>query len=150
MLRLIKRGVAATQRPSGHNIREGFATDRGGAIPGNLFQCGNNESSSHYMSALKKAGKKIHPARFPADIPRFFINFLTDAGDIVLDPFAGSNTTGYIAESLDRNWVAIEINEEYLRDSIFRFQFPQTGRSDLLFGKEQQLYPSLVKEPKIG
>ena len=151
MLRLIKKGVAATQRPSGHNIREGFAADKGGAIPGNLIQCGNNESNSNYMSALKQAGKKIHPARFPAELPRFFINFLTDPGDIVLDPFAGSNTTGYVAERLERNWISMEISEDYVRDSLFRFEFAEKESSDSLFPKSQQvLYPSLLKEPKIG
>jgi site-specific DNA-methyltransferase (cytosine-N4-specific) len=38
------------------------------------------------------------------------------------DPFAGSNTTGYVAETLDRRWIAIEIKEEYLRDSQLRFE----------------------------
>lgn len=121
MLRLIKRGVKATKRPSGHNIKATFAEDRGGSIPGNLIQCGNNESNSNYLKALKAAGRKIHPARFPAELPRFFIEFLTDEGDLVVDPFAGSNTTGAVAESLSRRWIAIETNEEYLDDSRLRF-----------------------------
>jgi len=147
MLRLIKRGIAATRRPSGHNIKETFALDRGGAIPGNFFQCGNNESNSNYLGGLKKAGKKIHPARFPSELPKFFINFLTDPGDIVLDPFSGSNTTGYVAETLGRKWVAIEINEEYLRDSELRFQIAQAGQSDSLFTKKQEPFQlSLMEE----
>lgn len=121
MLRLIKRGVVPTRRPSGHNIKESFAQDKGGAIPGNIIICGNNESNSEYLASLKKAGRKIHPARFPSELPRFFVKFLTTPGDIVLDPFAGSNTTGYVAEILSRKWVAIEIDGEYLEDSRLRF-----------------------------
>jgi DNA modification methylase len=121
MLRLIRRGVIKTVRPSGHNIKETFAKDRGGSIPGNLIECGNNESNSSYMSNLKKAGRKIHPARFPAELPRFFIQFLTDPDDIVVDPFAGSNTTGYISESLNRRWISIEKSKEYVEDSRYRF-----------------------------
>ena len=62
-----------------------------------------------------------HPARFPQKLPEFFINFLTNSGDIVLDIFAGSNTTGAAAESLNRHWLAFEIEQEYLASSAFRF-----------------------------
>jgi len=150
MLRLIRRGISATRRPSGHNIKETFALDKGGAIPGNLIQCGNNESNSNYLVALKKAGKKIHPARFPAELPRFFINFLTDPGDVVLDPFAGSNTTGYIAELLERKWIAIEINEEYIRDSQLRFDLRQVDDSDSLFTKKQKPLQLPLIHEKMG
>lgn len=125
MLRLIRRGVTKTVRPSGHNINETFAIDRGGSIPPNLILCGNNESNSNYLSLLKKRKRKIHPARFPAELPRFFINFLTETDDLVLDPFAGSNTTGYVAESLSRRWIAIEINSDYVADSQLRFQITE-------------------------
>lgn len=121
MKRLIKKGVKATTRPSGHAIREGFATDQGGAIPANLIQCGNNESNSIYIRGSKAVGSKIHPARFPAELPRFFIQFLTDSGDVVFDPFAGSNTTGAVAEELGRRWLSCEINPEYVDASHLRF-----------------------------
>ena len=66
-------------------------------------------------------GIKIHPARFPAQLPEFYIKLLTDEGDIILDPFAGSNTTGMVAETLNRKWIALEQNAEYLEASKFRF-----------------------------
>jgi len=122
MKRLIKRGVKQTKRPSGHNITAKFSRDRGGSIPANVIQCGNNESNSQYIKLSKKLGKKIHPARFPAELPRFFIEFLTDPGDLVLDPFAGSNTTGAVAEQLGRKWIAIEKNRTYAKDSELRFR----------------------------
>lgn len=133
MKRLIKRGVANTKRPSGHIIKRSFAEDKGGAIPGNvieveqneyvdMFRCGNNESNSLYIRQSKVLNRKIHPARFPAELPKFFIEFLTEKSDLVLDPFAGSNTTGAVAEELGRQWIAIEKNGEYARDSLLRFQ----------------------------
>lgn len=121
MERLIKRGVKKTVRPSGHNITTKFNMDCGGAIPGNLIESGNNESNSGYIKLSKKLGKKIHPARFPSALPEFFIKFLTDEGDLIMDPFAGSNTTGSVAENFGRKWISVEINQEYAKDSEIRF-----------------------------
>ncbi len=58
-------------------------------------------------------------------LPDFFIKFLTDQNDVVLDPFAGSNVTGEAAEKNGRNWLAFELKEEYLEGSKFRFDFNQ-------------------------
>lgn len=121
MKRLIKRGVKKTVRPSGHNINGSFAEDKGGSIPPNVIECGNNESNSFYIKESKKRGHKIHPARFPAALPEFFIKFLTDPKAKVLDPFAGSNTTGKVAEKLGRKWIAVEKNRKYAEDSELRF-----------------------------
>lgn len=122
MERLIKRGVKQTVRPSGHVIKGSFATDKGGSIPANLIQCGNNESNSVYIKSSKRLGSKVHPARFPAELPRFFIEFLTKPGDLVVDPFAGSNTTGYVAESLQRRWIGVELDHKYAIESRLRFE----------------------------
>ena len=73
------------------------------------------------MSLAKEIGIKTHPARFPVKLPEFFINFLTKEGDVVLDIFAGSNTTGEAAENLGRKWLAFENDISYLSASIFRF-----------------------------
>ena len=70
---------------------------------------------------MHSQGLKFNPARFPAALPQFFLKLLTEQGDIILDPFAGSNTTGYVAESLNRRWISIEIDENYLRASALRF-----------------------------
>jgi site-specific DNA-methyltransferase (cytosine-N4-specific) len=121
MKRLIKKGYKAKVRPSGHNITEKFKKDLGGSIPSNLLIRGNNESNSEYIKACRDIGVKVHPARFPHDLPEFFIKLLTTEGGIVLDPFAGSNTTGRAAENLGRRWVAADINEEYVRASAVRF-----------------------------
>lgn len=109
------------KRPSGHDISSTFGKDNGGAIPSNLLQIPNSESNSKYISYCKMAGVKSHPARFPSKLPKFFIEFLTDEGDIVLDIFAGSNTTGEISEVLNRRWLAFELSKEYCAASAFRF-----------------------------
>ncbi len=123
MKRLLVRGYKAKERPSGHIITKKFQ-DRGGSIPSNLFTAGNNDSNGHYLEQCKIHGIKPHPARFPIQLPSFFIKFLTDEGDTVLDPFAGSNTTGAAAEELRRKWVALELSKEYLGAGKFRFEKP--------------------------
>ncbi|MGH9425886.1 MAG: DNA-methyltransferase [Terriglobia bacterium] len=136
MARLIRRGIKATKRPSGHNITVKFSQNKGGSIPPNLLECGNNESNSSYIRLCKQLERKVHPARFPAELPHFFIQFLTDADDLVLDPFAGSNTTGAVAEGLRRRWIALEIDQTYAEDSELRFKLDtlnnrETGQADL-------------------
>jgi site-specific DNA-methyltransferase (cytosine-N4-specific) len=121
MERILKKGYRPKRRPSGHNITSKFKNHRGGAIPSNLIERGNNESNSEFIRACKERGAKIHPARFPPALPEFFIKLVTDTGDLVLDPFAGSNTTGRVAEDLGRLWLAIEADESYLRTSALRF-----------------------------
>ncbi len=122
MKQLLKNGYKAKLRPSGHEISEKFSRDNNGAIPPNLLELANTESNSAYLRRCKEVGIKPHPARFPADFPRFFIDFLTNEGDVVLDPFAGSNTTGQAAEMAGRRWLAFEIDESYLQGSVYRFQ----------------------------
>ena len=109
------------KRPSGHDISAGFGKDNGGAIPSNLLSIPNTDSNSNYFRLCKELGFERHPARFPSELPAFFIKMLTDEGDVVLDIFGGSNTTGYTAEALKRNWLTFEKNQDYLASSAFRF-----------------------------
>ena len=110
------------KRPSGHDISDGFgANDNGGAIPPNLLQFPNSDSNSQYMRCCKELGVKRHPARFPSQLPNFFIEFLTEPDDLVVDIFAGSNTTGEMAEKKGRKWIACDLDREYLAASVFRF-----------------------------
>lgn len=119
------------KRPSGHDIGKSFGKDNGGAIPSNLLQIPNTESNGTYLSACKVLGIKQHPARFPAKLPEFFISFLTDPSDIVLDIFAGSNTTGQVAESEGRKWIAFEERIDYLAPSAFRF-FSKEDKTEVM------------------
>lgn len=109
------------KRPSGHDIGKGFGKNNSGAIPSNLLQIPNSESNGAYMAGCKAIGSKSHPARFPAKLPEFFIKLLTGPEDIVVDIFSGSNTTGFVAESERRNWLAFDMEIEYVAASAFRF-----------------------------
>jgi site-specific DNA-methyltransferase (cytosine-N4-specific) len=109
------------KRPSGHDIGSAFNADNGGAIPSNLLTYPNTESNSLYLRLCKRFGVGAHPARFPEALPEFFIKFLTDPGDLVLDVFAGSNTSGRTAERLGRRWLAIDCDRDYVTGSALRF-----------------------------
>jgi DNA modification methylase len=134
MIRLNRKGVRGTVRPSGHVIRDSFdKISAGGSIPSNvteaefeipetMLKMGNNAANDIYTKRCKEEGVKIHPARFPALLPRFFVKLLTDANDVVLDPFAGSLTAGAVCEELDRRWIAGEAIEEYVKAGTFRFE----------------------------
>jgi site-specific DNA-methyltransferase (cytosine-N4-specific) len=126
------------KRPSGHAISEKFATNNGGAIPSNLLQIPNSESNGAYLAGCKAAGVKGHPARFPARLPEFFIRLLTDPEDVVMDIFAGSNTTGFVAETEGRRWIAFEQELEYLAASAFRFA-PKNASDDFLCDLHRQI-----------
>ena len=122
MRRLLRDGYQTAKRPSQHDIGPHFRRDNGGAIPPNLLQVPNTRSSDDYFRRCRAAGLPIHPARFPSPVPEFFVRFLTEPGQLVLDPFAGSNMTGHVAEQLERRWLSIEINPEYVAGSRLRFR----------------------------
>jgi site-specific DNA-methyltransferase (cytosine-N4-specific) len=135
-------GYRAKKRPSEHVISTKFGRDNNGAIPPNLIDglddtshkmgdlvpvnliaAANTSSMDAYLRACRVHNIKPNPARFPAALPEFVIGLCTEKGDVVLDPFAGSNMTGYVAEQMGRHWIAIELNEEYLKGAKFRFEY---------------------------
>ncbi len=122
----------AGRRPSEHVINgEAFKRNNGGAIPPNVIDDAallsavlkgtNTRSVEQYQMFCRERDLPLHPARMPPDLVEFFVRFLTDDGDLVLDPFAGSNTTGAVAEQLGREWLSIEANWQYASQSIGRF-----------------------------
>jgi len=147
---LLKNGYQYRVRPSGHDISHKFTRRHDGAIPPNLLgpshdtdeiptelvgdefeslfpnllAISNTSSNARYQRACAAHGIKPHPARFPLGLPAFFIEFLTEMGDLVCDPFAGSNVSGEAAESLGRRWTSCDVDDEggtYVRASAFRF-----------------------------
>lgn len=130
------------KRPSEHEIsKEGFLQNNGGSIAHNVlevdemesgrevrlpnaFSLSNTSSNDFFMRACREKHITPHPARMPAGLAAFFIEFLTEPGDIVLDPFAGSNTTGFVAELTGRKWFSIEALKAYSRQSRIRFKDP--------------------------
>lgn len=119
---LTDKAYNAGRRPSEHHISPAsFLTDNGGAIPGNVLTFANTSSSDPYLRYCRLHSLRPHPARMPPALVEFFVKFLTGPDDLVLDPFAGSNTTGAVAEQLGRRWIAIEPDEGYATGSIGRF-----------------------------
>lgn len=129
MQHLLANGYKAKLRPSGHDISAKFSIDNGAAIPPNLLAIPNTESNSAYMRYCQENGIKAHPARFPADLPEYFIRMLTDPGDFVLDPFGGSCIVGEVAERLGRKWACAELVREYLDGALGRFKNPANERA---------------------
>jgi site-specific DNA-methyltransferase (cytosine-N4-specific) len=123
MKKLVKdQKYNAGTRPSEHVINDkSFLKQNEGSIPSNVLICSNTSSISSYQDYCKAHQIQMHPARMPKEIPEFFVRMLTNEGDLVLDPFGGSNTTGMIAEQLGRNWLSTELNLDYIKGSKGRF-----------------------------
>lgn len=144
MKNLLQSGTYnAGRRPSEHVIGEkSFLKDNKGSImhnvipleifegennlrlPKNVLRFANTGSNDYFSNECRRREIQPHPARMPLGLASFFIEFLTDPGDIVFDPFAGTNTTGYCAEKLGREWVSSEIDPGYGEQSIIRFKDP--------------------------
>ena len=130
------------KRPSGHSIsKRGFLKRHQGSIQPNLLELeampgtttirlpnairiANTASNDYFLRICRDREITPHPARMPLELAAFFIQFLTDPGDLVLDPFAGSNTTGFVAELLGRRWISVDVSREYVQQSRIRFQDP--------------------------
>jgi site-specific DNA-methyltransferase (cytosine-N4-specific) len=134
---LLAKGYKPMLRPSGHDISDRFGTDNGAAIPPNLLALAHTESNSAYIRYCKEKGLTPHPARFPTEIPEFFIRMLTDPEDLVVDPFAGSCATGEAAEKAGRRWICFDLVRDYLEGALGRFQ-----------RKAAERYPSPAKTAK--
>ncbi len=131
------------ERPSGHDVSDNFNRDNGGAIPSNLLSIPNSESNSQYLRYCKDLNIKSHPARFPISLPEFYINYLTEPGDLVVDIFAGSNTSGLAAEQNGRRWLSVELSQSYLAASVLRFSSTEDEAKEryeaLLSGESLQI-----------
>ena len=124
MLQLLKSGrYNPGIRPSQHRIgKTSFLRNNQGAIPSNVLTFSNTRANDAYQLYCRKHRLLPHPARMPIELPDFFIKFLTDPGDLVLDPFGGSNTTGAAAQRLKRTWISVEPEADYVRGSRGRFK----------------------------
>lgn len=138
MLELLRSGYKAKLRPSGHDISTKFSIDNGAAIPPNILAIPNTESNSAYLRYCAEHNLKTHPARFPALLPEYFIRMLTDSGDLVIDPFAGSCVTGEVTERLNRKWICVELREDYVESALSRFTVDE--KADALNGNVEKFY----------
>lgn len=128
------------KRPSAHDVRDGaFATDNGGSIAHNVFELeaidptreprlpnafsfANTSSSDRFTRLCRERGLTPHPARMPVGLATFFIQFLSEPGDLVFDPFGGSNTTGFAAEANGRRWLSVEADANFFEQARLRME----------------------------
>ncbi len=137
---LLRNGYRPKLRPSGHDISDKFQKDNGGAIPPNLIALANTESNGAYQRYCRLNDLPEHPARFPWGLPAFFIRMLTNRGDLVLDPFAGSCMTGAVAEEMGRRWICCELDPKYIAGARGRFLNKKNGVPTKTRTKPYEIY----------
>ncbi len=165
MQRMLKRGTYNEgPRPSQHSIGKTWAKDQGGAIAPNVLEFdlpewmmgeqadnmldySNTGSGDPYLRYCRDNAITAHPARFPRPVPEFFVKFLTDPGDLVLDIFAGSNITGAVAEAHGRRWASCDLDGTYVAGSLGRFH-PESVKVSK-YGKSLGMPHGELPAPKI-
>ncbi|MBB5295450.1 site-specific DNA-methyltransferase [Deinococcus metallilatus] len=95
--------------------------DGEGLIPPNLIRTAVEDPGGPYLEGRRALRLQGDPSRLPAALSEFFIRFLTEPGDEVVNVFDGSNAAGLIAEREERRWLSFEANPEHLAASAFRF-----------------------------
>lgn len=107
-----------------YRLRPGsYANVTPGKIPKNVLTRGHRCADTlRYRADAKALGLPPHGAIQPISIPDFLIRFLSQEGDLVIDPFGGTVKTGMAAERLGRRWLVVEKMLDYLRASAERFR----------------------------
>ena len=142
MLSLLRKGdYNAGKRPSAHHIsKKSFLKKHPGSImpnfieleqmekkqdlrlPKNVLRFSNTNSNDSFLRLCRDRKIIPHPARMNPGLIAFFVDFLTEPDDLIFDPFAGTNTTGFVSECLDRKWLSIESKLEYGEQALIRFE----------------------------
>ena len=94
---------------------------------------------TNVLHMATECGNRNHSATFPVALPAWFIKLFTERGDIVLDPFVGSGTTALAAIQLGRNYIGIDINEEYVSLARRRVSIAQIQLLDVAESRENYL-----------
>lgn len=107
-----------------YRLREhSFGKETPGKIPRNVIRRGHRcKDSDTFIAAAKNLELPRHGAMFPSAIPEFWIKFLTEPGELVVDPFSGSGKVGLKADQLGRRWIISECILEYIRVSAELFR----------------------------
>ena len=88
---------------------------------GSRFVNPNGRNKRSVWTVTTQPYKEAHFAVFPPRIPELCIRAGSAEGDVILDPFFGSGTTGWVAQRLGRKWIGIELNPEYIKIAEKRF-----------------------------
>jgi DNA modification methylase len=107
-----------------YSIREGsFGNATEGRIPKNVLEFGHRCAAQlAYKKLAKSLGLPVHGAPMPLKLAKFLIEFLSEPGDLVVDPFGGSFTTADAAEQLGRHWLSTDCMLEYVIGGATRFE----------------------------
>ncbi|MBB5546554.1 site-specific DNA-methyltransferase [Paraburkholderia fungorum] len=93
-----------------------------GKIMRNVIYVSNTCASQRaYKKRARELGLEAHGAPMPLDLARKLIRFMTEAEQLVVDPFGGSMTTGLAAEKEGRRWASTELVYDYVRGAAERF-----------------------------
>ena len=87
---------------------------------------------TNVLHLATECNNKKHSGAFPEELPQWFIKLFTQEGDTVLDPFAGSGTTLFVAERMGRNAIGVELMDEYYQ--MIKEQIEVPYQAQLRFG----------------
>lgn len=128
----------------GFEFQQLLVWDKGNATPNRYYLNGcefilmlrkgaarniNNMGYKNILSVPNIIGDKCHPTEKPVGLMEILIGNSTNEGDIVLEPFAGSGSTCIAAKNLGRNFIGIELDEEYCKvanDRLINNKYQQT------------------------
>ncbi len=99
-----------------------YRIDNGGTIPFNHVTAGAEGANCDYARHCRLNGLPIHPARMPAVLPEQWVQFVTDEGDLVGDPFGGSLQLAAACERFKRRFFTADKVLDYLRGGVFRLR----------------------------
>lgn len=109
-----------------YRIKRGaYGTLTAGRIPRNLQSIahrGNDPTLQQAKHRAKELGLPAHGAPMPLALADFMVRYLSEPGDLVVDPFGGWGTTGFAAEANGRRWLTTEKHLEYVLGTQLRFQ----------------------------
>jgi hypothetical protein len=118
-----RAGGGAGKRPSGLDFGERSFAGTRGTFPSSLITAGTPGGMERWRQRLKAEGLPAHPCPMPVAVPRTVIAMASRPGDLVIDPFFGSGSTGAAAQELGRRWVGIDHHRVLLDGAACRPQF---------------------------
>lgn len=104
MKKPLKKRYARTNNDDNLDYKD-WAPNPKGALPTTIVN----------ISSETKRISDNHVAVYPVDLVKYFISGATKPGDVVLDPFMGTGTTGVAASIMDRNYIGFEMQSEYIK-----------------------------------
>ena len=104
----------------GENDIRRFNSQAGSGFGKNIANWVGREMAypTNVLHMATECGNKNHSAAFPKELPSWFIKLFTEEADVVLDPFMGSGTTCIAAYELGRNYIGIELKEDYYQSAL--------------------------------